>query len=301
MPRSAHLIFNPVAGQGNTADQDLRVIESILSSAIDLKIHLTSPECGAEELTQRAIAEGAEVILVSGGDGTLSAAATALVNRDIPLGVIARGTANAFAKALGIPDTLEAACQTILKGKTRQVDTAVCNGRPVVLMAGVGPEAEMVAQADRQLKNRFGQLAYVLAALNQFRKFNRFRAAIETEDEVVTTTAYAVTVANAAPPTSIWAQGPAGLVADDGLLDVTIVASRTRREAIAASWNLFYSALRGRPAQQNSVSYLRAKQVKIITHPPQKIAFDGEISGETPLEIACVPNGLTIFVPPDDD
>jgi diacylglycerol kinase family enzyme len=66
------------------------------------------------------------MVIVSGGDGILSAAASALVRTCIPLGVILRGTANAFARALGIPVTIEAVCQTILNGCTRVVDAARC-------------------------------------------------------------------------------------------------------------------------------------------------------------------------------
>jgi len=89
------------------------------------------------------------------------------VGTTIPFGVISRGTANAFATALGVPTTIEAACQTILDGKTRVVDAAY-NGKPMVLLAGIGFEAETVERADRA-KNRFGMLAYVLAGIQALR------------------------------------------------------------------------------------------------------------------------------------
>jgi diacylglycerol kinase family enzyme len=117
---------------------------------------LTTPDVDAGQLAQEAVKQGVHTIIASGGDGTLSAAAEALMGTSIPLGVISRGTANAFASALGIPDTIEAACQTILAGKTKVVDTALCNGKPMVLLVGIGFEAEVVEKADRETKKPLG-------------------------------------------------------------------------------------------------------------------------------------------------
>ena len=294
---TACLIFNPVAGQSDP-EQDLAKIRSLLEPEFDLDIRFTSEEKDADEIASEAIAQGAKAIIASGGDGTLSAAANALVKTNIPLGIISRGTANAFAAALELPDTIEAACETILGGATRQVDAAMCNGLPMVLLAGIGFEAETVERADRRAKKRFGMLAYVMAGLQQLRELESFTAEIETADKVISLTASAVTVANAAPPSSILAQGPAGVVFDDGLLDVTIVAPASRAGAIAASYHLLQTALNeNSAADRDDIGYLRAQRVIIRTNPAQKVVVDGEIIGETPIDVECVPGGLTIFVP----
>lgn len=264
---------------------------------MDLDIRFTTEELDADVIASEAIAQGATSIIASGGDGTLSAAAGALVGTDVPLGIISRGTANAFAAALELPDTIEAACETILGGVTRVVDAARCNDRPMVLLAGIGFEAETVDRADRRAKNRFGVLAYVMAGIQQLRELESFEVEIETEDKVIKMTAAAVTVANAAPPTSVLAQGPAGVVFDDGLLDVTVVAPSTRAGAIAASYHLLQTALNESATEREDVGYLRAKRVIVRTDPPQKVVLDGEIIGFTPIDVECVPGGLTIFVP----
>lgn len=296
MKRSACLIFNPVAGQSDP-EQDLAQIKAILEPEIDLDIRLTTPELDADELAHEAIAQGADTIIASGGDGTVSAVAAALVGTSIPLGVISRGTANAFAAALEIPNNIEAACATILGGKTRTVDAAYCNGKPMVLLAGIGFEAETVEQADRESKNRFGMLAYILAGIKQLREMEKFEVEIETEDKIISVTAAAVTIANAAPPTSILAQGPAGLIVDDGLLDITIVAPINVAGAIAASYHLLQSALSGNAAERDDIGYLRARRLQVRTNPPQKVVLDGELIGTTPVDVECIPGGLTILVP----
>jgi YegS/Rv2252/BmrU family lipid kinase len=296
MRRSACLIFNPVAGQGDP-EQDLTRIRELLEPEIDLDICLTTEEIGADQLAQAAVDRGAEMVIASGGDGTLSAA----VRTSIPFGVISRGTANAFAAALEIPDTIDAACQTILGGITRVVDAASCNGAPMVLLAGVGFEAEVVEKADRQAKNRFGMLAYVLAGFQQLRAMDHFSVEIDTDDKVVQVTAVAVTIANAAPPTSILAQGPAGLKVDDGLLDITIVAPAGVAGAIAASYHLLQTALSGSAVEREDIGYLQSRKVRVTADPPQKVVLDGELFGYTPIEIECIPNGLTILVPENSE
>ncbi|MEA5581141.1 YegS/Rv2252/BmrU family lipid kinase [Nodularia harveyana UHCC-0300] len=298
MKRSACLIFNPVAGQGDP-EEELAIIRSLLEPEIDLDIYQTTKEVGADELAQAAVERGVEAIIASGGDGTLSAAAMAIVGTEIPLGIISRGTANAFAAALRIPDTIEAACETILEGSTRFVDAAYCNGKPMVLLVGIGFEAETVEMADREAKKRFGIMAYVLAGVQQLRKLSNFDVEIETEDRIISTSAAAVTVANAAPPSSVLAQGPAGIIYDDGLLDLTIVAPENKAGAIAATFHLLQTASMNSAAERDDIGYLRGNKFKITAEPPQKVVLDGEIIGTTPVEIYCVPAGLKIFVPRD--
>ncbi len=290
------LIFNPSAGQSNP-EQDLAKIRALLEPSIELDIRFTTEQLDADAIALEAISQGATSIIASGGDGTLSAAASALVGTNIPLGIISRGTANAFAAALELPDTIEAACETILGGLTRVIDAAKCNDRPMVLLAGIGFEAETVERADRRAKNRFGVLAYVMAGIQQLRELESFEAEIETADKIIKLTAAAITVANAAPPTSVLAQGPSGVVFDDGLLDVTVVSPVTRAGAIAASYHLLQTALNESATERDDVGYLRAKRVIIKTDPPQKVVLDGEIIGFTPIDVECLPGGLTIFVP----
>ncbi|MEP0869363.1 YegS/Rv2252/BmrU family lipid kinase [Trichocoleus desertorum AS-A10] len=296
MIRSACLIFNPIAGQSDPA-QDLAKIRALLEPEMELEILSTTKTVDADQLAYNAVQRGVEVLIASGGDGTLSATAAALVGTDIPLGVISRGTANAFANALGIPDSIEAACATILAGETKKVDAAYCNGKPMLLLAGIGFEAETVEQADRTSKNRLGMLAYILAGVKQLGQLPAFDAEIETDDQIIQVSASAITVANAAPPTSILAQGPAGVIFDDGLLDLTVVAPRNVAGAIAASYHLLQSALTGNATERDDIGYLRAKRLKVSTQPPQKVVLDGELIGTTPIELECVPQGLTIFAP----
>lgn len=295
MNQPTYLIFNPVSGQGD-ADREISLIKEYLSSKLELKIKYTTKEISAKQLTHEAIKAGASCIIASGGDGTVSEVAEALVGTDISLGVIARGTANAFANALHIPDTIEEACQTILDRNQRRIDVAKCNGKLMILLAGIGFEAETVDKTSREMKDQLGMLAYFISGLNELQNLENFEAELETDDKIIHVEAAAITVANIAPASSILAQGPAGIVIDDGLLDVTIVSPKNQLSAIAASYHLFQSAANDEKAQRDDIGYLRTRRITIKTNPNQKIAIDGEMEGETPIEIECLPKKLTVLV-----
>lgn len=305
--RIAHLIFNPVSGTGNP-DQDVALIRQLLEPQIQLRVVFTQPDVSAMEQARESVERlqsshsdspdtDTGIIIASGGDGTVSAVASAVINTGIPLGVIPRGTANAFAVAMGIPTNLRAACETILAGNTRVIDAAHCNDVPMILLAGLGFEAGMVDKADRDLKRRLGSLAYVLAGAQQLAEQKAFKAEIEIEGKLSQLTAGAITVANVAPPTSVLAQGFGEVIPDDGLLEVTIATSKNRLQGLNALASLFTSALVKSQIKRDDIVCLRTHRLKITTEPRQELVIDGEMIEANPIEFECISNGLTVLAP----
>lgn len=303
--RMAYLIFNPVAGQGD-AQQELALIRATLEPRILLTVVMTKPGVDpadqARELVRAIQARPqAEIetvmILASGGDGTVSAVAGALIGSGVPLGVLPRGTANAFAVAMNIPTDLRAACTTVLVGNTRVVDAARCNDTPMILLAGVGFEAGMVEGASRELKNRIGPLAYILSGAQQIAALEPFRATITIDGEERELVTSAITVANAAPATSVLAQGYGQVVPDDGLLEITIASPASRLEGLQVLSVLVGSALFSSPTNQENLLRFRAGHITIRTDPPQSLVVDGELLEANPVEFVCLPEALTILAP----
>ncbi|BAU15289.1 diacylglycerol kinase, catalytic region [Leptolyngbya sp. NIES-3755] len=293
--QNAYLIFNPVAGGANV-DRELKTIESLLKPHLNLTVWLTTPERDAADLAKQAVAEGADLIIAAGGDGTVSAAASAVIHTEVTLAVIPRGTANAFVNGLGLPNTLEEACIAILQGATRTIGTVKCNDQLMLLLAGIGFEAETVQAADRDLKNQFGMLAYILAGLKQLQRPQQFEARLETEQQTITVPAIALTVASIAPPTSILAQGSGELRPDDELFDITIVSPTSALEVLTSAIDLFTNGLVQSPSENEHIGYLRASKVTVTTNPPQQIALDGEVFGTTPATFEMMPQSLTVVM-----
>jgi len=292
------LIFNPDAGQGNS-NQELALIREMLSPHFYLRIHRTKPSDDLAELTQEAIAQNSELVIASGGDGTISAVAGALIGTGVPLGVIPRGTANAFAAAIGLPrlNPLRSACQTILNGFRCKVDVACCNGIPMILLAGVGYEAETVQLANDSLKEQWGVLAYLVAGWQTMNNQNIFETRIEAGGEVYNFEANSITIANAAPSTSVLAQGGGEVLYNDGKLDVTIASAETKLQGLTTMLRMFGAAVVKAGVEQPNVVHLQTDRLSLTTDPPQKVVLDGEIIGTTPIEVNCIPGGLTVVVP----
>ncbi|GAB4331080.1 MAG: hypothetical protein OHK0047_18680 [Leptolyngbyaceae cyanobacterium] len=305
--RHAHLIFNSIAGQGDS-QQELALIRDLLEPHLNLHVLLTTPDISAADLAKEAIAANSDLVIASGGDGTVSAVAGELINTGIPLGIIPRGTANAFCLALGIPSAiapLRRSCQTLLTGQPRSVDAARCNGLPMILLAGIGYEAETVEKASRELKDRWGPLAYFMAGWQQLSEQQPFDVDLEIDGVDYHFQSAALTVANAAPPTSMLAQGAGSVVFDDGLLDVTVAVAQNspkslqqKFQAVSGLMQLMGSALIGSTPDIENLFHFRTPRLKISTTPPQKVVIDGEVVEATSLEIECLPAALTVLVPP---
>lgn len=296
--RVAHLIFNPVAGQRN-AEQDLSLIRQLLEPHLSLRIHQTTPEVNPEQLVKAAISAYADIVIAAGGDGTVSTVAGALVGTGISLGIIPRGTANAFAVALGISGLLPIrnACEVILAEHSQTIDAAYCNGFPMILLVGIGYEAAVVENASRQLKDRWGTLAYLMAGWRTLDEQQLFETEIEAEGNIYHFSGGAITIANAAPPTSVLAQGAGQVTWDDGLLDVTIVTAQNKLHAMTTMLKMLGAAITKTGVEQQEVIHGRTRRLKVTTNPPQKVVVDGEIIGITPVEVECIPGGLTVLVP----
>jgi YegS/Rv2252/BmrU family lipid kinase len=115
----------------------------------------------APKRARRALEEGADLVLVWGGDGTVQRCIDALAGSGVVVGILPAGTANLFAANLGVPTDLEEAVEIALHGARRELDVGAVNGERFVVMAGCGFDALMIRDADRGRKDRLGRLAYL--------------------------------------------------------------------------------------------------------------------------------------------
>ena len=129
---------------------------------------------------QRALREGADLLFVWGGDGTVQRCIDALDGADVALAIVPAGTANLFASNLGIPKDIEQAVDIGLHGARRRLDVGRMNGERFAVMAGAGFDAEMIREAEAGLKDRLGRVAYVWTGVNQLGR-KPFEAAIKVD------------------------------------------------------------------------------------------------------------------------
>jgi diacylglycerol kinase (ATP) len=170
----------------------------------------------------------------------------------------------------------------------------------MILLAGVGFEAETVERANRAAKNQWGALAYILAGMQQLDRQELFDAEITIADQTMHLRVGAITIANVAPTTSVLAQGFGQVIPDDGLLEVTIGTPDTKLQALSAIADLMAAAIAQTPTDREDIICLRTPQIEVATDPPQKVAIDGELMGTTPIAVKCLPRSLSVLVPAID-
>lgn len=290
------LVHNP--GAGSQTDEERPQIEAELRALGELTTHLVDEAHAPAALARAALEAGVDVLVASGGDGTVSACAAAILGReDVVLGIVPRGTGNSIATTLGIPKPLDEACAVIAAGHARRIDTARVGERPMVLMACVGLHADSITETPTEAKQALGKLAYAITGLTLSATTTPFEIAIGTDEDAFELEASALTIANLAPRTTVLAQGPGELVPDDGLLDVTLVATSGLLDTVATGLHLAQRALEGLPADRENVAYFRTAHIRVSTAEPMTLMVDGEDAGTTPFEVVCVPRSLSVLVP----
>lgn len=219
------LIVNPVSGGGKWGKYKDEILEKF-GEKHKVEVRETTPDISATQLTKEAIQAGATLIVAGGGDGTVTEVATQIVHTDITLGILPFGTANALCHVLyGIENKIipvETACNAILKGEVTQIDTAMCNSDLVLLVAGIGFEQQMIEYAEREEKNNDGQLAYLKGLWGAIANNETLEVDISLDRQPAKKLeASSLVIANAAPFTTLLAQGGGEPDLQDGILDIT--------------------------------------------------------------------------------
>src|SRR5215217_1624704 len=184
MARIAVLINR--GGGAAAADPEIAstIADAFRSAGLEADVELI--DGGQCEVRSRAVAErGDDMVVVGGGDGTISAAASALVGTDTRLGILPLGTLNHFARDLGIPTDLAEAAAVIAEGKHRLVDVAEMNGRIFINNSAIGLYPLMVIDRDQQRKRlgRSKRLAMVVASVRILARFNHQRLSLTVNKE----------------------------------------------------------------------------------------------------------------------
>lgn len=295
----AILIANPVSGTKLWQEKE-HLIVARLSSYYDLKILTTNKETNGITLAKHAIKEQPDIIIACGGDGTVAEVASVLVNTQCKLGIIPLGTANALAHVLmGISSKfipVEQACDLIIDGQTSLMDTAYCNDELVLLLAGIGFEQSMIEKADREAKNKSGQLAYLNGFFQAFGEQKSQSLTVKLDDnepQEICTNSFIV--ANAAPFTTLLAQGGGQPNHNDGLLDVNwLTPNKDDFTTVLSIAELMFSSITQTHLAINS-HHTNAKRVEITAQDEIRYVLDGEAKTAKRLVITIVPASLNVI------
>ncbi|MCU0832578.1 MAG: lipid kinase [Rhizobiaceae bacterium] len=289
-PRRAVMLVNPNARRGT---QSLEPALARLAAAgiMVTREHFSGPgEVRADILRH---ARNCDAVILCGGDGTLNAAAPALIETGLPLGIIPMGTANDLARTLGIPEDAGAAAGIIAGGARRTIDLGEVNGHPFFNVASMGLSSDLAHSLDKTMKRRFGKLGYALAAARVLMRARNFRAMIITKSGVTRVKTLQIAVGNGRH------YGGGNVVEetaaiDDGHLDLYSLE-------LGSVWKLALMARDFRAGSHGAwreVRTERCTEFEVRTRQPMPVNTDGELVTQTPARFRLLRNAVTVFAPP---
>jgi diacylglycerol kinase (ATP) len=292
--RRVAVVFNPATGGRDAADRAARTRELLGAAGVEVLWLETSAEDPGRGQVRQALDQGVDLVLVSGGDGTVMACVSGLAGTRVPMAVLPGGSGNLLATNFDIPSDLEGAVDCALHGERRRLDVGAIGDDRFVIMAGMGFDAAMLADADPKLKARIGAVAYVVSGLRQLRRrVTSFELRLDDR-----------------PPRRRRGQGvlvgnlgrlQGGLpvmpdaAPDDGLLDVAVLRTRSLLDWVRLAASVL---LRRRPSHPQ-LELDRARRIEVRSQEPQPVERDGEPAAPTThLAVEVVPAALTLCVPP---
>jgi YegS/Rv2252/BmrU family lipid kinase len=286
------VVFNPATGGGEGDERKRDTLEALEGAGVEVLWLETTPEEPGQGLTAKAVAEGVDLVMAQGGDGTVMACVTGLAGTEVPLAVLPGGTGNLLATNFDVPSDLEGAVEVALDGDRVRLDVAAMDGDRFVVMGGIGFDAAMLRDADPRLKERLGAVAYVLSGVKHLRRrATRFR--LRLDDLALERTAQGVLIGNLGR-----LQGGLPVMPDarpdDGLLDVAVLQTRTVLDWLV----LAVRVLTRRRRKDPQLEVFQARRVEIRCDRPQPVERDGDPAGERDhLVVEVVPHALTLCVP----
>jgi diacylglycerol kinase family enzyme len=242
---------------------------------------------------RQALAEGAELVVVCGGDGTVRSVATVLAGTGVPMALLPSGTGNLLARNLEIPLEVEAAARVAATGRTAAIDVGrTDDGECFLVMAGTGFDAAMLRDTSDRAKVWLSWAAYVLAGTRHLRG-PLATYDLEIDGSAVQRQGRGVLIGNVSALQS-GIELLAGARPDDGLLDVAVLAPRSLREW----WRLARRVGIGRAPGDQVLERWTATSVTVRSHPAQPVQYDGDlVDADVVLSCRVEPGALLVRVP----
>ncbi|MCL6349997.1 lipid kinase [Pectobacterium polaris] len=290
---TALLLINKQARNG---DSSARYVKELLQQSQISIVEPDEKDTGSCSDIIRAYADRVDFVIIGGGDGTLNSAAPGLVDTGLPLGVLPLGTANDFARTVGIPRDIRQAVQVIANGQQRIVDLGEVNGHLFFNVSSIGFSAALARGLSAKSKKRWGTLGYALAAFKLLKQSRPFRVEIEHDGIKERVRTVQVSVGNG----RFYGGGMAvadSAAPDDGLLDVYSLEVSHWWEMVA----LIPFIRKGTHGRWRKVRAFSAKQLTLNTTRPHDINADGELIGKTPAVFGIREKAIQVFAPPVPD
>lgn len=272
LPKQAVLIVNARSRKGRKMYRE--AVRSLKAAGVELteKFAVRKPEYLTQHV-EAAVRGGAPMVIVGGGDGSLSSAVDFLVDTTCVFALLPLGTANSFARSMNIPLDLHGAIDVIATGTPRRVDLGMIDDDHYANCAAIGISPQIAESVPHWLKGTFGKAGYLTWATWCLVRFKPFVVIVDGERIEATE----VRIANGGY------HGGTELIddaeVDNGRIVVQVVTGTGRRHL---AWNWIASILR-LPARHATTREIVGRSMRIDCEPRQAISIDGEVLAKTPV------------------
>ena len=290
LPRKAILVVNAMSRRGEEAFKP--AVEKLKAVGVELidAIAVKKPE-GMDKAVTEAIAN-APMVIIGGGDGSLSSSVDHFVGKDTVFAILPLGTANSFAKTLGMNTDLDSAVEVIANGRRKRIDLGKIDGDYFVNAAALGLSPLIADTVPHNLKKYLGMVGYLLWAIRVAFKFRPFKLRLTLDDgTMVKTWATEARIANGTH------HGGVELVEDQTLDSGDIVIQAVTGKSLwGLAWSWFTTLFKLRQRKLTTTEW-RGHRIKLEARPKQKISIDGEIAARTPVTIEVADAAIDIAAP----
>ncbi len=294
--KKVRVVLNPVSGTNNNTQHAIQDAMAAYPT-IEWDVYETHGDGDARDSARSACADGYDLVIAAGGDGTVREVAEGLLGEEMLMSILPGGTANVLSVELGFPTDLMTILKALATGDyhTRTIDVAKMDNKTLLLRAGIGYEAQISVGAKREEKRRFGRGAYFLAAWRQLRDLRPTRYHLTLDDEEVVRYGVTCLICNSVnvgiPNVKLIGES----LMDDGKLDVILVPSIELPYLLRGIWKFVFRRSR---QDADSINHWQARKVTIRTQANQVMAIDGDYhkrGKRTSAEV--IPRALTVAVP----
>lgn len=288
--RKVKFIYNPFSGENAILSDIDTVIRTHQKKGYIVVPHRISFDIELERAFDD-IDASYEYIIVAGGDGTVDTVVNTMKSLDIhlPLAILPVGTANDFAKFIGMSPNVEEACEQILNSTPKPVDIGRINDKYFINVASTGLFTDVSQKTDVNLKNTIGKLAYYIKGLEQLPNFRRLKIEVDSEEFSYHGDMYLMLVFNGQTAGNFKLAYNSSV--SDGMLDVIIIKAVMIRELIP----LFIRILKGEHLDDPNVLYFKTNRLHIESKEDIVTDIDGEKGPDFPITIECVKGGIEIL------
>lgn len=286
-----HVIVNPAAGQDEPVLNALN--DAFRDAPLEWDISLTQKFGDGAKLAKQAIDDGADLIAVYGGDGTIGDVVNGMHPTDVPLAVLSGGTGNGVADAMGIPDDLLESTRYITNGDNmiRKIDLGQVNDRLFILRVDAGRIVEVVEDLERKDKDEWGIFTYYYAMGKSFVDGQNYRFTLTTDGDAQEREGAVFVLLNMSRRNNPNVDVETNNQPDDGVFNMflfesgfnTVLQGATAFAKIKKTEEIF---------EEFTGTHIRLDCAEKLT-----VLADGEPVGETPVDIEVVPGALSLLVP----